>query len=365
LRILRARLAPLRLRLRRPLVTAFGVVGERRGVRLFLEDDAGRTGVGECVPLPELGTEELGTARGALEAMAARLAGARLEDLDEIVFGGAALGGTPTALAALDAALHDLRAQAEGLSVAGWLAARGAVCARDLVPASALLVEESPQALLGEARRAVALGFGALKLKVGARDAARDEARVAAVRTGAGPEAEIRVDANGAFARDEALRRLEGFARHGVAFAEQPVAAGDVAGLAFVRARSPLPVAADEAVLRAGDLERVLAAGAADLVVLKPAALGGIARTSRLAERARDAGVGVVVTSLLDGAVGLHAALHLAAVLPDPLRACGLATGELLAGDPLAPPRLEGGWLLVPRVPGLGVVAAGVAEDAA
>jgi L-alanine-DL-glutamate epimerase-like enolase superfamily enzyme len=95
-------------------------------------------------------------------------------------------------------------------------------------------------------------------------------------------------------------------------------------------------------------------------VVLKPAALGGIARTSGLAAHAREAGVGVVVTSLLDGAVGLHAALHLAATLPEPLRACGLATGDLLEGDPLAPPRLVGGSLAVPRRPGLGVPAVDV-----
>jgi L-alanine-DL-glutamate epimerase-like enolase superfamily enzyme len=68
--------------------------------------------------------------------------------------------------------------------------------------------------------------------------------------------------------------------------------------------------------------------------------------------------VGVIVTSLLDGAAGLHAALHLAAVLPDPLRACGLATGELVEGDPLAPPCLAGGALVVPERPGLGMVAA-------
>lgn len=357
MRIRRLRLVPLRLALRRPVVTACGVLRERRMLRVHLDTDDGRVGVGECAPLSEFGTEDLSAAGSALEAAAARLPGASLDELGGALAEDAALAQAPTALAALDAALHDLRARAEGLPVAVWLAARRGGCARALVPASALLVEESPEALRDEARRAVARGFGALKLKVGAQEAARDDARLAAARAGAGQGAEIRIDANGAWARDEALRRLEALARHGVAFAEQPVPAGDVAGLAFVRARSPLPVAADESVVRAGDLERVLAAGAADLVVLKPAALGGIARSAGLAARARDAEVGVVVTSLLDGAVGLHAALHLAAILPDPLRACGLATGDLLEGDPLRPPHLVGGSLVVPRRPGLGVGA--------
>ncbi len=129
----------------------------------------------------------------------------------------------------------------------------------------------------------------------------------------------------------------------------------DVAALARVRAASPIRVAADEALASDAGLERVLAARAADVLVLKPAVLGGLHATLRASERAREAGCALYVTSLLDGAVSRAAALALAAALPGPLLACGLATGSLLADDlaPLEP--IVCGAIATPRAPGLGV----------
>ena len=64
----------------------------------------------------------------------------------------------------------------------------------------------------------------------------------------------------------------------------------------------------------------------------------------------------VVVTSVLDTSIGIAAALHLAATLPDPVLPCGLATASLLAGDLVREPLMpRGGWLSVPQGPGLGV----------
>ena len=98
----------------------------------------------------------------------------------------------------------------------------------------------------------------------------------------------------------------------------------------------------------------MLDAEAADVVILKPSAVGGISRARAAAELARAAGVEVVPTSFLDGAVAVLGALHLAASLPGPLPACGLATSALLETDLAPPPVPEGGELRVPTEPGLG-----------
>jgi L-alanine-DL-glutamate epimerase-like enolase superfamily enzyme len=89
--------------------------------------------------------------------------------------------------------------------------------------------------------------------------------------------------------------------------------------------------------------------------VVKPALLGLHAAVS-VVRMAQACGLGVVVTSALDTSIGIAAALHLAATLPDPVLPCGLATASLLAGD-LAndAPTPRGGWLEVPPGPGLGV----------
>jgi L-alanine-DL-glutamate epimerase-like enolase superfamily enzyme len=90
-------------------------------------------------------------------------------------------------------------------------------------------------------------------------------------------------------------------------------------------------VALDES-LAATSVDRVLEAGAADVLVLKPMALGGVDRARTAARRARAAGLRAVVTTTIDAVHARTAAVHLVASLPDP-PAAGLATGGLLAED--------------------------------
>jgi o-succinylbenzoate synthase len=222
------------------------------------------------------------------------------------------------------------------------------------VTVSALLVSRSPSALTLEAQHAVEIGFRTLKLKVGVGPLSSDLERVAAVRGAAGPAPRIRADANGAWSPDQARGRLEALAAFDLEFIEQPVAAGDVAGLAQVRRDASVAVAADESACSEAELRCVLDAKAADVVILKPSAVGGISRARAAVELARAAGVEVVPTSFLDGAVAVLSALHLASSLPGHLPACGLATSALLENDLAPPPVPEGGRLRVPTGPGLG-----------
>jgi o-succinylbenzoate synthase len=223
------------------------------------------------------------------------------------------------------------------------------------VEVNALLASRLPSALAVEAQRAVGLGFRTLKLKVGAGPASSDLERVEAVRRAVGPALRIRLDANGAWSPEQARRRLDALARFELEFVEQPVAADDVAGLAEVRRDAPVRVAADESVLRLADLRRVLDAEAADVVMLKPSAIGGISCARVAVDLARAAGVDVAPTSFLDGAVGVLSALHLTSSLPGSLPASGLATSALFENDLAPPPAPEGGRLRVPSEPGLGV----------
>jgi len=355
MRIEAADLQSFRLRLRTPLATAMGPVAFREGVLVSLRNADGCIGYGEATPLEAFGTESLGAARHSLEGCAALLAGADLGEPEELL--GWIAGRcppTPTARAAIDAALHDLVAKAAGRSLASWLAAKEGRSPSPAVPVNALLASRSPIALAVEAQRAVELGFRTLKLKVGMGPASSDFERVAAVRSVVGPAPRIRVDANGAWTPDQARGRLEALASLDLEFVEQPVAAGDVDGLAQVRRDASVPVAADESVRSEAELRGVLDAEAADVVMLKPSVIGGISRARAAVELARAAGVEVVPTSFLDGAVGVLSALHLASSLPGHLPACGLATSVLLESDLAPPPVPERGRLRVPSGPGLG-----------
>jgi len=160
---------------------------------------------------------------------------------------------------------------------------------------------------------------------------ADDVARVSAVRAALGPTGRVRVDANAAWTLAEARAALEALAPFDLEYAEQPCAS--LEDLAALRGRGVL-IAADESIRKAADPLRVALAGAADLVVLKVAPLGGVARAL---EVARACGLPVVVSSALDTSVGIAAGVALAAALPDLPYACGLATASLLAGDVVRP----------------------------
>ena len=139
---------------------------------------------------------------------------------------------------------------------------------------------------------------------------------------------------------------LAALAPFGLEYAEQPCATLDE--LAALRRVVDVPLAADESIRRAEDPLRVRAAGAADIVVLKAAPLGGVRAALEIAAAC---GLPVVVSSAVDSSVGLAAGVALAAALPDLRYDCGLATMSLLAGDVTADPLAAAGGALPVRRP--------------
>lgn len=174
----------------------------------------------------------------------------------------------------------------------------------------------------------------AVKIKVAERGqtSADDVARVAAVRDLL-PDAELRVDANMGWDEDQAVAALTELAAFDLEYAEQPVAS--IEGLAAVRQRLRdknigLKIAADESVRKAEDPLAVARAGAADLIIVKVAPLGGVRRA---VEIVREAGLPAVVSSAIDSSVGIRAGVALAAALPELPYACGLGTLSLMEAD--------------------------------
>jgi O-succinylbenzoate synthase len=191
------------------------------------------------------------------------------------------------------------------------------------------------------ARLALDSGCKTVKVKVG------DELgldRVAAVRGACGPAMKIRVDANGAWDVDEALRQLALMRQYDIELAEDPVASLD--DLARVRRTSPVPIAAEMSVRSIDDAATLNRRDAADAVILKPQRIGGV----RAALQAADAaGIPAIASSALETSVGLCAVLALAAALPEIPFAHGIGTALLLESDVTSAPLLPIDGALTPR----------------
>ena len=189
------------------------------------------------------------------------------------------------AIAALDAALWDLKGKLLGASVALLLGpARAAVP----VYGSGGFTSYTDERLRSQLGGWAAQGIGRVKMKVG-REPARDPARVAAAREAVGPGVELFVDANGAYARKQALRLAQTFAALDVAWFEEPVSSDDLDGLRLLRDRAPagMAIAAGEYGYDAPYFRRMLAAGAVDVLqadATRCAGITGFLRAAALAE---------------------------------------------------------------------------------
>jgi L-alanine-DL-glutamate epimerase-like enolase superfamily enzyme len=192
-------------------------------------------------------------------------------------------------IAAVDTALWDLKARLLGVSVVSLL---GAVRREIPVYGSGGFTSYSVEELRHQLGGWVADGISRVKMKVG-RDAAQDLHRVSAAREAIGSSAELFVDANGAYARKQALGLAHRFEEYGVTWFEEPVPSDDLDGLRLLRDRGPVGMA-----MTAGEygydlpyFRRMLDAGAVDILQADATRCGGITGFVRVAALCEAAGV--------------------------------------------------------------------------
>lgn len=350
MRIRDVELTPFAIPFRRPVATARGGVALREGVVVRLVADDGTEGVGEAAPHPHAAPEARAVMRAQLLAASVLLRGADLAEAEELLDAAASLGGA--AAMGLDMALHDLVARLRGVPLAEVLGG-----ARVPVPVSALLDGD----VVASARAARAAGFRVAKLKALPEPDATAATVADIVR--AAPGLVLRIDANGAWSLEQTVRAMHALDPAHVEWIEQPLPADDLDALAGARRRAcdlGHRVAADECVRGPDDVRRIVARGAADVVVVKLVQTGGLRRAVATIDAAREAGLAAVVTTGLETSLGTAAALHLASALASrggSMLAAGIATADLLARDLVAQPIASAPVMTPPPGSGLGVVA--------
>jgi len=351
--ITEVRCARLRTPLHSPFVTALRRATNLETIVVELVDSDGHRGFGEAPQAWRITGESLAGAEACLSGpLADVVRGRSADDLVELIQAVTdAVVGNHGAKAAMDVALHDLAARRAGLSLPRFLGGTSHQVETD-VTVSAGEVDQ----LTKDAQARIGDGFAVLKLKIGG-DAAADVARVSAVRRAVGPDVRIRVDANQGWTPDAAIRVIRELedAGVGVEFVEQPVAAGDRAGLAAVTAAVGTPVMADESLFGMRDLTELIRLRAADLVNVKLAKCGGLSTARTLLETAREHGLGTLVGSMMEGPIGVGAAASLVAAYPttcvsDLDAAWWVASSPVTGGI-----TYSAGTVVLPDAPGLGI----------
>jgi muconate cycloisomerase len=263
-----------------------------------------------------------------------------------------AMYGNNAAKAAIEMAWHDALGKALDKPVYDLLGGKR----RERVPTLWLIGTGDAEADVEEAKRKLAAGFVAYKIKVGTDTPAADAERTRCICAALGSGKLISADVNQGWSVDDAISYVRAVADTSLDFLEQPVRGTDLAGMAKVAAASRVPIGFDEGVHSIADIERHHEMNAARGGSLKAIKLGGLRPVHRAAVLSDSIGMKVnLACKVAESTIGTAAVLHLAAAIP--ALAWGVSlTSQYLAEDIVrAPVSLADGHATIPTGAGLGV----------
>ncbi len=272
------------------------------------------------------------------------LAGARMD---------AAAKRNNAAKAALETALFD--AVGRTLNVPAALLLGG--IARDRIPVLWTLASGDPEQEIAEAETKLAARLhDTFKVKVGAQAPDDDIVRLRRLAGALQGRANLIVDANQAWDETTTIRCLPALAEMGVRLLEQPLPAWNVPGMARIRARSSVPLMADECVFSSHDMLAVAQAGATDVVSLKLVKHAGLLGLRNVAAVAEAGGIALYGGCLLESSIGAAAHLHALAGLRTLDWGCEHFGPQILTDDLVEEPlRFADLHIELPAGPGIGV----------
>ena len=354
MRIAAIDVTPLRLPLRTPYIWSQGTEDAFTVNLIRISLDDGTIGYGETTTAPDADAQKT-----VLDRLAKAFIGQSVFDFPRIAasaykarfltFGGNMPRYFNQLVCGLEMAALD--AQGKHLGRPVWDLLGGAV--RDHVRYFHFLQGDSIDALVADAKAAVAAGHPILYLKVGiGRD--YDIAATAAVRAAIG-DTRLRLDANEAWDPAAALRMIARLARYDIEYIEQPTPSASLEALAHVTARSAIPIGADQSVFTLHEVSRACAIRAADMIAVGPRETGGLRAMIKAAGIAEGAGMTICIHSSMTTGITTCAEHHLARAIPN-LDDGNQIMWQLLAEDIIDAPALAPieGKLSLPEAPGFG-----------
>jgi len=189
-------------------------------------------------------------------------------------------------------------------------------------------------------------GYNCVKMKIGAIDFKLECELLAYIRENySSQEISLRVDANGAFALEDALYKLDALSKYDIHSIEQPIKQGNWKAMAELSKKSPIAIALDEELIGVNGRDtqiNLLETINPAYIILKPTLVGGIKKTVDWIKLAEDQGIAWWMTSALESNIGLNAIYQLTSKLKTQLPQ-GLGTGQLYHNNIDSPLYIEEG----------------------
>ena len=348
-------LGMLRVPLKTPFKTALRTVDTVEDIVVLVRTDSGHTGHGEAPPTAVITGDTPGSIVEAIERhIKPRLIGQDISNLNHICgLIQNSMERNTSAKAAVEIAVYDLWGQLHGAPLYQMLGGGDPVITTDIT-----ISVDHIDKMVADSIAAVERGFDSLKIKVG-KDIGLDIERVKAIHAAVEGRALLRLDANQGWTAKQAVYAMHALEDAGVLLEllEQPVKAADIEGLKYVTERVHTPVMADESVFGPSQVFDLIQRRAADIINIKLMKTGGISNAVRVADIAALYGVQCMIGCMLESAISVAAAVHLAVAKADAITKVDLDGPSLSQFNPV-----HGGVVFneseitITDAPGLGIV---------
>jgi len=353
--ITRIETALLRVPLNAPFTTALRSVDTLQEVVVLVHTDTGHVGYGAAPPTAPITGETIGSVLDAVRlhiapCLTSRAVGELNQNLARVH---SALLHNNSAKAAVEIALYDLWAQLHKAPLYRMLGGGTPHLVSDMT-----ISTNQVQTMVGDALAAVERGFSVLKIKLG-RESDLDIERVRAIHAAVNGRARLRLDANQGWTPHQAVHIMQTLERAGVQIEllEQPVHADNLEGMAHVAAHITTPVMADESAFGPRETLRVLTRRAAGIINIKLMKSAGLSGAIQITDIARLHGASCMIGCMLESAINVTAAAHLAVARSHIITKIDLDGPMLAKFNPVQGGAIfDGPDIRLSDVPGLGII---------
>ncbi len=337
--------------LREPFIISLGQLDHAENIIVTITDSDGMTGYGEGSPFRTIHGESVETCFAFGKELALLLLGNPSNAVEQCsILMDRYLYGNSTVKSAFDIALHDIAAQQKRMPLYEFLS--GAV-RRELVTDYTVSLA-SAEKMSADALAVVKSGFRVVKVKLGGKPE-EDVLRIKKIRENIGMDSILRIDANQGWTLSGALEILSELEKYNIQHCEEPLPRRDFMLLPELRAKSPIPIMADESCMDEHDAMRLITLNACDSFNIKLGKSGGIFKALKILRLAEEHAMPIQIGGFLESRLGFTAAAHLALCsTQDPF--IDFDTPLMFSEDHVSGGIVygKGGTITLPPIPGLG-----------
>lgn len=344
-------LYPLKVKLKEPFVISLGPLEYAENVLVVIKTKENITGFGECSPFLTINGESMDTGLVVGQYLARALKGKNPLDIeacclamDKVIYGNNSIKS------AFDIALHDIAAQHAGIPLYKLIGGKS----NKFITTDYTVSLGSASKMASDAQKIKANDFPVIKVKLGG-EPQEDIERIKAIREAVGAEIPIRIDANQGWKTEDVLPLLTALVPYGIQHCEEPISRALFMDMLHIRAKSPIPIMADESCCDHIDAERLINLKACDLFNVKLGKSSGIYKAQKIIRLAEQHGIFIQIGGFLESRLGFTASAHLALTSNNIIH-YDFDTPLMFVEDPVEDGITYGpnGQITVPELPGLG-----------